>query len=93
MSDKRMPLEKQDKSVSLVRSDRAFRQEQIRKRIYADIARSLRKAARSYHLMVDGCARATWKRGGIVDCPRCNFYFKFTAEDAEELLKSRLPKE
>jgi len=73
----------------LTTSDRAFRMEQVRKGIYTGIARELRKAARRYHTLVDNCAGANWYRGGIIECHRCGFYFKFTAEDARELLETK----
>jgi len=74
-----------------ITSDRAYRIWQVRRGIYANIAKTMRKAARSWHLQVDGCAGAKHKRGGIVECEKrhcvkgIGFYFKFTAEDAESL--------
>lgn len=74
-----------------VTSDRAYRIWQVRRGIYANIAKTMRKAARSWHLQVDGCAGAKHKRGGIVECKKqscvkgIGFYFKFTTDDAESL--------
>jgi len=82
------------KEKSPVRSDRAFRTAQVRKQIYVGIAREMRRAARSYHILVERCAGAKHKRGGIVECIpgscvcKHGMYFKFTWEDAEALLSS-----
>lgn len=76
-----------------IRSDRGYRMWQVRRGIYKGIASTMRKAARSFHVQVDGCAGAVRKRGGIVECKECGFYFKFTAEDAENLLNQFKEKE
>ena len=71
--------------------EKAFRTAQVRKKIYVGIAKEMRKAARSYHMLVDRCAGAKHKRGGIVECiaGSCactsGMYFKFTWEDAKAL--------
>jgi len=79
------------KNTLPIKSDRAYRIWQVKRGIYVSIAKTMRQAARKWHLLVDGCAGARHKRGGVVECEKqhcvkgIGFYFKFTAEDAERL--------
>jgi len=84
------------KDKSLVQSIRAKREAVIRKKIFVGVAREMRKAARSYHILVERCAGAKHKRGGVVECIagscvcKHGMYFKFTAEDAEDLFSAKI---